>query len=83
MVRREWFIRRNRSLTPRRLVRTYLVLHAISLLVASFFVLNGACKSLRFQYLRLRLWSRLLVRMGVAKRTGNSRTINKILILGF
>jgi uncharacterized membrane protein len=53
MVRREGFIRRNRSLTPRRLVRTYLVLHAISLLVASFFVLNGAWQVFAFSILEI------------------------------
>ncbi|HYC42620.1 MAG TPA: DUF2244 domain-containing protein [Noviherbaspirillum sp.] len=42
MVNREWMLKRNCSISPRRLGLAYLVLCTTSLLIATFFAVSGA-----------------------------------------
>ena len=53
MVRREWVLSRNCSISPRQLALAYAVLCAISLVVATVFAMRGAWYILAFAILEL------------------------------
>ena len=53
MVKREWILKQNCSLSPRQLVQAYAVLCAGSLLVASYFTFHGAWLVMVFALLEL------------------------------
>ena len=53
MVRQEWILKRNCSISPRQLAKAYMTLCAASLSVALFFTLRGAWFVLGFAILEL------------------------------
>jgi len=53
MVKREWVLKRNCSLSPRQLATGYGVLCSLALIVAGFFTLHGAWYVLGFAILEL------------------------------